>query len=411
MLSWFRSPGIRRRLLVTLVIVALFRLGQYVPLPAVDVRAVGEEDLFTGPVKILTGDALPRLSVLGLGVYPVIAAESLMALLVVLVPRLDALAGEGRAGAAVLRRYTRRLAVLLALPLGAAVASVAVHGEALRRHGALVVTVLIACLAAGSAVSMLLAELLTEHGIGDGAGLLIAVQVLAVLPGEFHQVQRRSGTLALALLLLLIVLILAGKEFLEKGERRVPIQYAKRMIGRRPLGGGPTYLPLPVGGEETPIRLAAFTLLAVSLAASVWPDSGWVRTIRPHLTDETDPWHLVLLVLGICVFAFFKAAVDFDPDGVADQLKRYGAFVPGIRSGRPTAEYLRYAKLRLTPVSALSLAVLAPIVILVSSLLGDDAAFPYGGEALFLAVALTASFSTALRAAHLMETISPPSYR
>ncbi len=414
MLTWFRSRSIRRKMLVMLAIVALFRLGQYIPLPAADVQAVRRDVLFTGPVRILTGNALPRLSVLGLGVYPMIIAEGLMALLVMRSPRLAALAAEGHTGSEELRRYTRRLTVLLALLLGAVVAAVAVRGDAVHRHGALVAAVLVACLTAGGAVSMRLAELLTERGFGDGAGVLIAVQVMALLPGEFHQVQQHSGTLALALLLSLLILTLAANELVSGGERRIPIQYANRSIGRRSYGGQTTYYPMHVSGRKAPIRGIAAALFVLSLAVSAWPHSGWADAIRQYPTDGTDSWYLTLSLLGVGFLAIVNSFLAFSPTKAADRIARYGGFIPGVRPGGPTAAYLRYVAFRLAAARAHYRAVLALVIFCVCILLGSRDTLPGGGTAFFLSLAMTAAIAKSIAqsiAAEYFEEVSYPLLR
>ncbi|MEV4738842.1 hypothetical protein [Streptomyces sp. NPDC049555] len=380
-----------RKILLTLLVVVVFRLGQNLPLPGVDVRAVREYDLFPGPVRLLTGHALPRLAVLGLGPYPWFAAAGVMYALTAVVPRFAALSEAGPEGAAVLRRATRGLAVVTSAGLAVVVAfGVTRLPQVLRSSGALSLAVLVVTLTAGGLVTMWLAELVTERGIGDGYGVLLATQLLAVLPGEFRAVLASRGTAVLVALLLVVVALVAGIAFMEGGRRAIPVQYAKRMIGRRSHGGTSTVVELPVGPDRSVTAPAATLLFLVALVAGAWPDTGWLRALRTHMSAPAEPWRLSVLAALVVLFALFHAATRLDAEAVADRLRREGAFVPGIRPGRPTAEYLSYVNLRLTTVGALYLVAVTLAVTGISVLLGAEHKLPYGGEALFLVVGLAA---------------------
>ncbi|GAB2724259.1 preprotein translocase subunit SecY [Kitasatospora kifunensis] len=389
-----RLPRIRRRALLTLAVLALLRLGQHLPLPGVDVHAVRERDLFTGPVKLLSGNALPSLSVLGLSVFPYVAAWALLDLAVLTVPRLNALAAEGAAGAARLRQYRRILTVPVAAVLAWAVVAAAARlpvaegHDVLHDRGLLLRVVMVVCLTAGAVLSMYLAELVTNHGFGEGVSVLLAGQIMAVLPGEFGAVLEHRGVLAFALLLALVPVTVFAKTLLVHAQRRVPVQYAKRMIGRRPFGGTPTYVPVRLGSEARPVVFAVSLLFTLALLSSLVPHGGWLATLRTQLLDEGGSWYLVFLALLVIFSALCYAAIAFNPQEVADQLWRHGGFVPGIRAGRPTAEYLHYVHARLAWAWSVGVCVLALTVVGMSRLLGGESAFPYGGEAIFVVTSL-----------------------
>ncbi|MER5884596.1 hypothetical protein ABT160_12265 [Streptomyces sp. NPDC001941] len=403
--------GLTKRLLLTLLCVVVFRLGQQLPLPGVDIRAVREYDLFPGPVDLLTGGALPRLAVLGLGVYPFLSAGAVMGLLVTVVPRLSSLAAAGPGGARRIRQYTRVLTVVTAAALStiALLTAARLPGpsgdglQVLRDQGALSMAAMVAAMTAGSIVAMRLAELISDHGTGNGFALLIGTQILAVLPGEFWAVREGKGVVAFVLLCLLVVAVVVVTAFVEGGRREVPVQFARRMIGRRTSGATSAVIPLRVGPERSVAGQAANVLFLLALLTSLAPDAGWLRGVREHLVAQTDVWRLTALALLIVLFTFFTRAVDFDVASLADRLKREGAFIPGIRPGYPTADYLRYVSTRITTVSALYLVVLAFAVTGMSAVLSGGARLPYGGEAVFFVVALAAETVAFVNSARLME--------
>lgn len=361
--------SLRRRILVTLGVIVLFRLGQSLPTPHVTVRAPEADHPLRWILDLLTGGGLATLPVFAFGVLPCLAAPRLLRGLIALIPRLAALRAEGEAGARVLKRYQRRLVVLLGL-LGAA--GVVMFGGQNVLEGA----VTVACLTAGTAVVLRLTEVITDRGFGDGVRILLLAQVLAVLPGEFLRLYERAGWAAIAVLTVVTLSITVLTIVLAQGQRHVPVQYAKRMIGRRAYGGTATYIPLRFPQANSPAVVAA-VLLSVPVYYFGLEDPGWI------------PVYFVL----VCLFAFMRAALAQSMDKVAGELVRAGGFVPGIRPGTWTAEYLDYVNRRILAFGALCSGVVALIPAAGLALLDTSPALLVTGVALQVVLVFFVSVS------------------
>ncbi|WP_433180417.1 preprotein translocase subunit SecY [Actinoallomurus sp. CA-150999] len=399
-----RTPDLRRKLLFTLGIVVVFRLGQNLPAPGVDVSAVkacaqaaahgGRADVFS-MINLFSGGALLKLSVMALGIYPYVTASIILQLLTVVIPRLEALKKEGQAGTTKITQYTRYLTVALAILQGATVVAMAASGNLfpgcgqriLGDPGMLTVVTMVACMVAGTAVIMWLGELITERGIGNGMSILIFTQVVAVFPTEFWNIYTRKGGFTFALVTATSLAVMAGVVFVEQAQRRIPVQYAKRVVGRRAYGGTSTYIPLKVNQAGVIPAIFASSMLSVpALAAELWPRNTFLnRTLAP-LTRQDDPWHMVTLFGLIVFFTYFYVAITFNPTEIADNMKKYGGFVPGIRPGRPTAGYLDYVLTRITAPGALYLGLISLIPMVALSLFGATQDFPFGGTSLLIVV-------------------------
>ncbi|MFD5246965.1 preprotein translocase subunit SecY [Amycolatopsis sp. NPDC058340] len=333
--------SLRRRILVTLGVIVLFRLGQSLPTPQTARLPLVDHSL-RWILDLLTGGRLS--TVFGFGVLPCLAAPFVLRALIVLIPRLAALRAEGEAGARVLKRYRRRLVVVLGL-LGAV--GVVVSGGLDVLDGA----VTVACLTAGTALVLRLTELITDRGFGDGVRILLLTQVLAVLPPEFLRLYERTGWAAVVVMALVTLSVTVITIVVAQGQRRVQVQYAKRMIGRRAFGGTPSYIPLRFPQANSPAVLAAVLL--------------WVLPF-----GLGGPWWIAVYFVLVCLFAFARAAVRQDMDKVAGELVRVGGFVPGIRPGNWTAEYLDHVNRRIIAFGALTLGVVALIPVTGLALLG-----------------------------------------
>ncbi|WP_441248876.1 preprotein translocase subunit SecY [Kitasatospora sp. McL0602] len=393
----FGDPGLRRRLLLTLGAVALFRIGQLLPLPGVDPTALkaavattaGQDQLY-GAVDLFTGGGLLRLSVFLFGVLPLFAARFLMELLGLLVPRLAALLREGSAGRTVVARLTRLLTVCLSALLAVAVVFLAADGHVTVLHDTSVLTLvsMAACATAGSALVLRLAELITARGIGDGVQVLFLAQLVAVFPGQLWSVREaRGGPGATAVLILVLVLGVAVSAALiatRTAQRPVPVQYAKRMIGRRAFGGTASYIPLRVNpvAVTTLVGVLALPYLPL-LAARLWPGADWLRVVAPYV-QQSSPWCLAVSFVLVVLWVYVCAMIEFDDEAVADNLKRYGAFVPGIRAGLPTAEYLGYVRARVALSGALSAGLIALTPATVLALFGVADRYAFGGPSILL---------------------------
>ncbi|WP_409491643.1 preprotein translocase subunit SecY [Amycolatopsis sp. cmx-11-12] len=382
--------SLRRRILVTLGVIVLFRLGQSLPAPYVTVRAPEDDHPLRWILDLLTGGGLFTLPVFAFGVLPCLVAPRLLRALIVLIPRLAALRAEGEAGARVLTRYRRRLTVVLGL--AGAIGVLTFRGQdVLDGRGA----VAVACLTAGTALVLRLTEVITDRGFGDGVRILLLAQVLAVLPPEFLRLYERTGWTAIVVMAVVTLSITVITIVVAQGQRRVPIQYAKRMIGVRVYGGSPTYIPLRFPQANSPAVLAA-ALLSVPV---LWPGVSWLGWLR----DEGDPWRIAVYFVLVCLFAFIRAAVSQDMDKVAGELVRTGGFVPGIRPGQWTAEYLDYVNRRILAFGALCSGVVALIPALGLALLDASPTIPVAGVTLL--VVLVFLVSVALDTTRQIESL------
>ncbi|GAA1551065.1 preprotein translocase subunit SecY [Actinomadura kijaniata] len=399
----FRTPDLRRKLLFTLFVIVLFRIGQNVPVPNVNVAvlrdtaaAAKKGDQLYGMLDLFSGGALLKLSIFALGVIPYITASIILQLLTVVIPRLEALKKEGQAGTTKITQYTRYLTVGLATLEGAGLVAMAATGQLfqnvpgagslLRDTGPFAIVTMVVCLVAGTAVVMWLGELVTDRGVGNGMSILIFTQVVAVFPAQFWGIYKTQGPFVFVLVMLVGLAIMAGVVFVEQGQRRIPVQYAKRMVGRRMYGGAATYIPLKVNQAGIiPVIFASSLLYLPILATRLWPDVRWLQQVQPYLRPE-NPWHMAGFFLLIVFFTYFYVAITFNPVEVADNMKKYGGFVPGVRPGRPTAEYLDHVLSRITAPGALYLGAVSLVPLVVLAMLGVGDQFPFGGTSILIVV-------------------------
>jgi preprotein translocase subunit SecY len=396
----FRVPELRRKLLFTLGVIGLFRLGQVMPAPGVDVVAVREcvgsasGGLFD-MAQMLSGGAMLQLSVFALGVMPYITASIVMQLLAVTVPRLERLRKEGQEGQAKITQYTRYLTVGLSLLNAGTVVALARAGQLLpgcarpllRDEGLLAVTVIVVTMVAGACVVMWLGEQITDRGIGNGMSILMFTQVVAVFPSYMSKIFVMSPA-SFVVMLVAGLFLVAAVVFVEQAQRRIPVQYTKRMVGGRAYGSS-TYIPLKV--NQAGIVPVIFTSSLLYLPTVVSPMLGeeagaWVAR---NLNSGTHPLYMTVYVLMIVAFAYFYVSITFNPVEVADGLRRYGGFVPGMRPGRATAAYLAFVLSRLTASGALYLGALALLPLVAFAILRDPGTqqnFPFGGTSVLIMV-------------------------
>ncbi|MDL4819649.1 preprotein translocase subunit SecY [Actinomadura opuntiae] len=396
----FRTPELRKKLLFTLFAVLVFRLGQNLPLPNVDVTALKsaadaakKSNQLYGLLDLFSGGALLKLSVFALGIYPYITASIILQLLTVVVPKLEALKKEGQSGTTKITQYTRYLTVALAILQGASVVAMTSAGQLfqgsdgiLHDKGVFAIATMVVCMVAGTAVTMWLGELVTERGVGNGMSVLIFTQVVAVFPGQLWAIYQAKGGFVFAPVIIVGLAIMAGVVFVEQAQRRIPVQYAKRMVGRRVYGGTSTYIPLKVNQAGIiPVIFASSLLYLPVLATRLWPDAKWLQRLQPYL-DQADPWHMGAFFTLIVFFTYFYVAITFNPTEVAGNMQKYGGFVPGIRPGRPTAEYLDHVLTRITAPGSLYLGLVALIPMAALALLDVGDQFPFGGTTILIAV-------------------------
>jgi preprotein translocase subunit SecY len=408
----FKTPDLRKKLLFTLAIMALFRLGSHVPTPGVDSAAVKrclDPALESGGgyalVNLFSGGALLQLSIFALGIMPYITASIIIQLLVVVIPRLETLKKEGQAGTAKLTQYTRYLTVALAILQSTALIALARQPGQLFANcpetiipdpGIVRILTMVLTMTAGTAVIMWLGELITDRGVGNGMSLLIFTSIAAMFPSQLWRIkeQRSEGVgdgwpVFLAVIAVGIAIV-AAVVFVEQAQRRIPVQYAKRMIGRRMYGGSSTYIPLKVNQAGViPVIFASSLLyipaLAINFADRTNPP-GWATWINQHFVTGSHPYYIATYFVLIVFFTFFYVGITFNPEEVADNMKKYGGFIPGIRAGRPTAEYLDYILTRITWPGALYLGLVAVIPMVAISLFDADQNFPFGGTSILIIV-------------------------
>jgi preprotein translocase subunit SecY len=399
----FKTPDLRRKLLFTLAMIGLYRLGSVVPGPGVSYVAIQsclndvKGDSLYGLVNLFSGGALLQLSVFALGIMPYITSSIIVQLLVVVIPRLETLKQEGQAGQAKLTQYTRYLTVALAVLQSTGIVALARSGRLFPNCTAKLIPddslfrilVLVLTLTAGTAVIMWLGELVTDRGVGNGMSVLIFTSIISSIPAQAYRVGgQTNGPFILFAIALLAMVVITLVVFVEQAQRRIPVQYAKRMIGRRMYGGTSTYIPLKVNQAGViPVIFASSLLYLPQLLANVWSSNvGFSKFVNRYLATGDHPLYLLLYFGLIVFFTYFYVAITFNPVEVSDNMKKYGGFVPGIRPGRATAEYLDYILSRITTFGALYLGAVAVLPYLLFSVTGGANRLPFGGTAVLIIV-------------------------
>ncbi len=406
----FKTPDLRNKLLFTLFIIAVYRMGATLPSPGVSyaninkclaaVKQGNNADIYT-LINLFSGGALLRLSVFALGIMPYITSSIIIQLLVVVIPRLETLKKEGQAGQAKLTQYTRYLTIGLAILQSTGIIALARSGQLfgpecrekiIPDESIIRLVTLVVAMTAGTAVIMWLAELITDRGVGNGMSILIFTSIAARIPAEGGNILRSRGGLTFTLICVFGLVVIASVVFLEQGQRRVPVQYAKRMIGRRMYGGTSTYIPLKVNQAGViPVIFASSLLYLPQLIASLGNPSkkGKIATFIDRYLVTQDSWvHISVYFLLIIFFTYFYVAITFNPTEVADNMKKYGGFIPGIRPGKPTAEYLDFILSRITLPGSIYLGIVAVLPNFFLGLTGsnNNQNFPFGGTAVLIMV-------------------------
>ena len=405
----FKTPDLRRKLLFTLAIVLIFRMGSHVPVPGVSYTAVQNciknADSTTGVLglaNLFSGGALLQLSIFALGIMPYITASIIVQLLTVVIPRFEALKKEGQQGQTKMTQYTRYLTIGLAILQSSTLITFAQNPSALfgpsctsilPNDSIPTLVIMVLTMTAGTGVVMWLGELITDKGIGNGMSLLIFTSIASTFPGSLWAIQQQDGRWDIFIgVILLGFLIIALVVFVEQSQRRIPVQYAKRQVGRQMYGGTSTYIPLKVNmAGVIPVIFASSLLALPSLLAqfnrsTTGDQAGWVTWIEQHLVRGDHPIYMITYIALILFFTFFYVSITFNPTEVADNMKRYGGFIPGIRAGRPTAEYLDYVLTRITVPGAIYLGLISLIPLIALVLVGANQNFPFGGTSILIIV-------------------------
>ena len=380
----FKTPDLRRKIFFTLSIMGLFRFGSVVPTPGVSyvnvqtcLKEVQSGGLF-GLINLFSGGALLQLSVFALGIMPYITSSIIVQLLTVVIPRFEALKQEGQSGTAKLTQYTRYLTIGLAVLQSTGLVAVA------RTPGRLIA----GCDAAIIPDTSWQRIVTMIFGVGNGMSILIFTSIAAGFPGNLWSIKLQKGLFAFCFVLAVGVLVVAAVVFVEQAQRRIPVQYAKRQVGRQSYGGTSTYIPIKVNQAGViPVIFASSLLYIPSLIVNFTnSQAAWAVWISRNFV-KGDHWIYILSYAAMIIFfTYFYVAITFNPDEVADNMKKYGGFVPGIRAGRPTSEYLQYVLSRITAPGSLYLAFVAIIPILALILFGATQNFPFGGTAILIVV-------------------------
>ena len=402
----FRTPDLRRKLLFVLLIIVIFRLGSQIPTPGVDVANVracvdiakdGDSAGLYNLVNLFSGGALLQLTIFALGIMPYITASIILQLLVVVIPRLEALKKEGQSGQTKITQYTRYLTLGLAVLQATGIVALARSGNLLAGcnekllydDGTATFLVMVVTITAGTAVIMWLGELITEHGIGNGMSLMIFTQVVAGFPASLWAVQQEKGWWVLGVVLVIGLVVIAAVIFVEQAQRRIPVQYARRMVGRKMFGGSSTYIPLKVNQAGVIPVIFASSLLylpAMIVQFNQSSNSSVLDWVNAHLVKGDHPLYMILFFALIIFFTYFYVSITFNPQEVADNMKKYGGFIPGIRAGKPTEEYLSYVLSRITLPGALYLGLVALLPLIAFAVINANQNFPFGGTSILIMV-------------------------
>lgn len=412
-ISSLRTADLRRKILFTLGMVILYRAGASMPSPGVNYKNVQQciEQVSGGAgsqiyslINLFSGGALLQLSVFAVGVMPYITASIIVQLLTVVIPRFEELRKEGQSGQAKMTQYTRYLAVALAVLQATSIVALAANGgllqgcslDIIEDKGIFPLVVIVLVLTAGATLVMWMGELVTERGVGNGMSLLIFAGIAARIPAEGKSILDSRGGAVFTAVCVATLLIIIGVVFVEQGQRRIPVQYAKRMVGRKMYGGTSTYLPLKVNQAGViPVIFASSLIYIPQLITQLiqsgkgGPGNGWWdRFVADHLTNPADPTYVAVYFGLIIFFTYFYVSVTFNPEERADEMKKFGGFIPGIRPGKPTADYLSYVLNRITLPGSIYLGVIAvlPNLFLQFGSSGSVQNLPFGGAAVLILI-------------------------
>jgi preprotein translocase subunit SecY len=402
----FRTPDLRKKIFFSMAIMALFRLGSVIPTPGVSYEAVQrciDSNTNSGLyslINLFSGGALLQLSIFALGIMPYITASIIVQLLTVVIPKFEALKKEGQSGTARLTQYTRYLTIGLAVLQSTGLVALARQPGQLFNGcpediiysdiGVWGIVIMVLTMTAGTSVIMWLGELITDRGVGNGMSLLIFTSIAAGFPTSLWQIRIERGWGLFTVIVAAGLVIVALVVFVEQAQRRIPVQYAKRMIGRRQYGGSSTYIPLKVNQAGViPVIFASSLLYLPALAINLTDRDnppGWATWVQQYLVRGDHPIYMLTYFGLIVFFTDFYVAITFNPTEVADNMKKYGGFIPGIRAGRPTAEYLDYVLSRITLPGSLYLGGISLIPLIALGLFNANQNFPFGGTAILIIV-------------------------
>src|SRR6266480_500854 len=389
----FKIPDLRKKILFTLAIIAVFRLGSHVPVPDVDLsKLAGLQSQASGLgalqfIDLFSGGALTRFAVFSLGIMPYITSSIIMQLLTVVIPKLEQWQKQGEIGIKKITQWTRYMTVCLALLQSTGLVFLFNNQfHVVRKFTAPRVALIVVTLTAGTAMIMWLGELITQRGIGNGMSILIFTSVISRLPAQGAAILNQAGSAKFTFLVLLGVAIIVAVVWMEQGQRRIPVQYAKRVVGRRMMGGQSTYIPLKVNQAGViPIIFAASVLYFPTLLQNVVHVTWFQNFINNTLLRQSNPVYMLIYGALVVFFAYFYTAITFNPIDTADNIRKYGGFIPGIRPGKSTSDYLSNILNRITLPGSLFLASIA-LVPSIFLAIWNISAFPFGGTTILITV-------------------------
>ena len=402
-----KTKELRNKILFTLGIIIIYRIGSFIPTPGVDYTVVQQcvgkmnnaSENFIGLVNLFSGGAMLQLSIFALGVMPYITASIVIQLLRVVIPRFEALHKEGQSGEAKLTQYTRYLTIGLAVLQSTTILVTARSGALFNYQCSQVVpdgsvwnlVVMVLIMTGGTGLIMWMAELVTDKGLGQGMSILIFMSICSGFLPQLWEIgwgtngtDGNWGKFAAVVGTLLVIMILVI--YVELAQRRIPVQYTRRMIGRKMYGGSSTYLPLKINmsGVIPPIFASSILAVPTLIAQFGNSDQSWVKWINSNLANTTSVWYIALYALMIVFFCFFYTEITFNPDETADNMKQYGGFIPGIRAGSATSNYLSYVMNRLNTVGAFYLLFVALIPTVLIMALNLNTKLPFGGTTILI---------------------------
>jgi preprotein translocase subunit SecY len=410
----FRVPEIRKKLAFTAAMLLLYRVGSYIPAPGINVDAVKsisdnfQNSSVLGFLNLFSGGSLQRFAVFALGIMPYITASIILQLLTVVMPALEKLRKEGEVGQQKITQYTRYLTVALAFAQSVGYVflfrtfSSSANADVVENFTFGRVFLIVTCLTAGCVMVMWFGELITQRGIGNGISLMIFASIVSRLPHGFQAWWSNPDQIFKVMMPFIALAIIAAIVFIQEGQRRIPVQYAKRVVGRRMAGGGSTYLPLRVNMAGVIPVIFAASLMAFPPTIGELTQANWAKDFSAFFSPNGAAY-LIGESIFIVLFTYFYTAVTFNPVEQADNLKKYGGFIPGVRPGRPTAEFLDRILARLTFPGALYLAAVAAFPTILIAATGATQSFYFGGTSLLIVVGVALDTMKQLEAQLMMR--------
>ncbi|MCL4416230.1 MAG: preprotein translocase subunit SecY [Actinobacteria bacterium] len=394
LLNAFRIRELRNRILFTVGILALYRFGANLTIPGVDPSKLLDqvEKGIIGMMDLFSGGALGKFSVFSLGIMPYITSSIIMQLLQVVIPKLDALAKEGESGRRKVNQISRYVTVGLALIQSFAMTFYFRNFGAVPNFDLVHVSLIILTLTAGTTVIMWLGELINLHGIGNGISLIIFASIVSRIPGGLISLFRIKGTnwFLIGLFALISVGVVMAIILITQGERRIPVQYAKRIVGRKVFGGQTTYIPLKVNQSGVMPIIFAVSMLLFPATIAQFINVKWLQSLAnwlsPSIGGRINPFYIIVYSLLIIAFAYFYTAIAFNPSETSENLRKYGGYIPGLRPGKNTSDFLSNILNRITLPGAIFLAIIAILPEILIDTMGIP--FKFGGTSVLIAVSV-----------------------